>query len=396
MKSTAVYLDHNATSPLRPEVGELMRELELMPLNASSIHSYGQKASQLLGKGRSDVARQINAFDNEVVFTASATEANNLAIHVASKLVRQRNIVISAVEHDSIEMPFREWCKMTETDDPYRIPVNVYGLLELDYLERHLQRLAGDPIFVSIILANNETGVIQPIKDVVALARKYGALVHTDATQAMGRIYVDFSDLGVDMMTIAAHKMGGPKGVGALVVKRNSPFTPMIYGGRQEERRRAGTENIAAIAGFGEALERVDYAHYRRMQEWIEEALLQCSIDIHGEQKAREYMLDPKRPERLPNTHLFWMPGVNNETQLIFFDVNNIAISAGSACSSGRVEPSRVLLAAGLPEEYVTCMIRLSGGWNTTEVDIQRFTTVWKTLYQRCKNERKSLESAAG
>lgn len=349
----SIYLDYNATAPVRPQVVARMQEILAVPANPSSVHSYGRQAKKWLEDARKTIADAISAWPNEVIFTATGTEANAMAL----KGFLGRRVLASAVEHSSVLSHTKEF-----------IPVDCNGLVDLQALEEKLSK-SGDTL-VSIMLANNETGVIQPIMEIAAICKKHGALLHADAVQALGKIPVDFGALGVDMMSISTHKCGGPIGAAALVIRRDLPIQPLFTGGGQELRRRAGTENVAAIAGFAKAVELFDFGHMRKLRGWLDG--LEEGQNVLG-----------KGAERLPNTSCIAMPGVSNEVQLMGFDLEGFAVSAGSACSSGRIEPSHVLKAMGIAEVQAKSAIRVSGGWQTTENDIISFTNAWIQTYKR-------------
>ena len=351
---TAVYLDYNATAPARPEVISRMQELLALPLNPSSVHGFGREAKKHLEYARKAIADAVAAWPNEIIFTASGTEANATAL----RGFPDRRIIVSAIEHSSVLKASENKCPVTQD-----------GLVDLAALDAMLA--GGGEALVSVMRANNETGVIQPVSEVSAICKKHGALLHCDAVQALGKIPVDFGALGCDMMTVSAHKCGGPVGAAALAVRRDLAFKPLLSGGGQELGRRAGTENVAAIAGFAVAVERFDFGHMKKLRGWLD-AMERETANIIGGQVPR-----------LPNTSSIAMPGVSNEVQLMDFDLKGFAVSAGSACSSGRIEPSHVLLAVGVPKELAASAIRVSGGWQTTEGDIRSFTEAWKQLYSR-------------
>ncbi|MBM3618912.1 MAG: cysteine desulfurase [Alphaproteobacteria bacterium] len=361
------YLDYNATTPVRPEVAARVAALLAEPHNASSVHFYGREGKKYLENARETIARAVNAFKNEIVFTSSGTEANNFVLRAEAS----RRILVSAIEHSSI---------VKTVPDAERIPVDSRGMVQVDALAEMLRK-EQKPALVSVMLANNETGVIQPIAEIVKACRASGVdtLVHTDAAQALGKIPVDFSGLGVDMMTISAHKLGGTHGAAALVLRNDLPIKPLLTGGGQELGRRAGTENVAAVSGFGLAVELAmqDVAQQARVRGWLdtlEEELLAYSEGA---------IVFGRGVPRLPGTTCISMPGVSSETQLMSFDLANIAVSAGSACSSGRIESSHVIRAMGYDNAVATTAIRISGGWNTTEDDIRRIAAEWKKLYDR-------------
>lgn len=351
-----VYLDYNATAPLMPQAREAMQAALGQPHNASSIHSFGREAKKLLEDARTRVAASISAFPNEVIFCASGTEANNWALTAFP----ERRVIVSAIEHPSVLQVSGAKCKVLED-----------GIVDLAALDAMLTD--SKPALVSLMLANNETGVIQPIPEVAAICKKHGALLHCDAAQALGRVPVDFSSLRPDMMTITAHKCGGPVGAAALIVKTGLEIPSMLRGGRQESGRRAGTENIAAIVGFAAACE-ADFSH-APLRGWLD--------DMESELEKYGATVMGKNSPRLPNTSCISMPNASNEVQLMHFDLAGIAVSAGSACSSGRIGPSHVLEAIKVPESEAASAIRVSGGWGTTQAHIQAFTEGWKTLYFR-------------
>ena len=359
--TVSAYLDHNATSPLRPEAFESMVEALRAGGNPSSVHSAGRKARGIVETARRQVAGLVGALPSEVVFTSGGTEANSLALSGAGR----RRVLISAVEHDSVSRAVPE-AKV--------IPVDGRGVVDLAALELMLAA-AAEPALVSVMAANNETGVLQPIGDVVRLARSAGALVHCDAVQAAGKVPVDVHGLGVDYLSLSAHKFGGPAGVGALVVRSGAPVETDRKGGGQESNRRAGTENVAGIAGFGTAANGAgkspDLAAWR---DQLEVALVQIAPG------ARVFGADAKR---VPNTSCLSMPGVSAETQVMALDLAGVCVSAGAACSSGKVQRSAVLAAMGVAPDEAATAIRISLGWNTEPADIDRLIAAWRDLYIR-------------
>jgi cysteine desulfurase len=358
--SAFAYLDHNATSPLRPvahnAVVEALREVG----NPSSVHRAGRAAKARVERARRQVAQLVGALPAEIVFTSGGTEANNLVLSQQG-----RRILASAIEHDSV-------LKAVPAAD--LIPVDGDGVIELAALERMLAaQSAGQPALVSVMFANNETGVIQPIAEVVRLARAAGALVHCDAVQAAGKVPVDLHGLGVDYLSLSAHKLGGPMGVGALVVRSRAPLIADRRGGGQESFRRAGTENVAGIAGFGAAAEAsIDGLDVVALRDRIEANL---SGKVFG-----------SAAKRLPNTTCISMPGVKAETQVMAFDLAGVCVSAGAACSSGKVTRSAVLSAMGVDPSMAETAIRISCGWNTVSEDIDRLIKAWRDLYIRVTN----------
>lgn len=372
------YLDHNATSPLRPVAFESMVEVLRAGGNPSSVHTAGRKARAAVETARRQVAALVGALPAEIVFTSGGTEANNLALSGAGR----RRVLVSAVEHDSV---------LRAVPGAEIIGVDSNGVVDLAVLERALVSSADGPTdgpaLVSVMLANNETGVLQPIADVVRVARAAGALVHCDAVQAAGKVPVELHGLGVDYLSLSAHKLGGPTGVGALIVRSGAPFATDRRGGGQESNRRAGTENVAGIAGFGaaaqEAAKGLDLADWR---DRLELSLVQISprARIFGAGAAR-----------LGNTSCIAMPDVPAETQVMAFDLAGVCIGAGAACSSGKVQRSAVLAAMGVPAGEAEAAIRISLGWNTEPADIERLIAAWQDLYIRVTQSDISRAEAA-
>jgi cysteine desulfurase len=360
----AVYLDHNATTPVRPEAAEAVVAALALTGNPSSVHRHGRMARRLVEDARERVAALVGAGVAEVVFTGGGTEANALAVRGAGR----SRVLVSSIEHVSVLDAF-------ESAEP--IPVDGDGLVDLDALEAMLA--AEDvPALVSVMLANNETGVVQPVAAVAALARRYGALAHCDAVQAPGRIVVDIKELGVHMMSLSAHKIGGPTGIGALIVADEVPLAATVPGGGQERGRRAGTENVPGIAGFAAAVEAAgavgDAGRLARLRDRLERGVRELvpATRIFG-----------SGAPRLPNTSCFSMPGVASETQVMALDLGGVAVSAGSACSSGKVAPSHVLGAMKVEEEHAASALRVSFGWTNVDQDVDRLLDVWGGLYAR-------------
>ena len=362
-----VYMDHNATTAVRPEARDAVALALALTGNPSSVHGSGRTVRRLVEDARDAVAALVGAEPAWVVFTSGGTEANNLALRV---LPKRAPILCSAVEHASV---------LSVMDGIVEIPVDGDGVVDLGALEA---LLAGEdtPALVSVMLANNETGVLQPVADVAALAHEHGALIHCDAVQAAGKMAIDFRALGCDLMSLSAHKIGGPSGVGALVVtsgvEGDLALIPMLRGGGQERGRRAGTENVPGIAGFGAAARAAregltDFARLGRWRERIENRLRQ-----HADSRVYGF-----GAPRLANTSCLTMPGVEAETQVIQLDLAGVAVSAGAACSSGKVEPSRVLAAMGVDANEAATAIRVSLGWNTTEDDADKFVEAWIQVY---------------
>lgn len=368
MNGTRTYLDHNATAPLRPEARQaLLAALEVVG-NGSSVHAEGRRAHGLIEDAREQVAAVVNARPAEVVFTSGATEANNWVMAAGWDTV-----FVAGIEHDSVLAPAR-----TSGARVIAVPARADGTVAVATVAEH--RLDAADAFgraiVAVQLANNETGALQPVPEIAAMARARGLFVHTDAVQAVGRIVVDFAALGVDALSLSSHKIGGPKGVGALVVRDSVRLSPFIVGGGQERRRRAGTENVAAIAGFGAAATaaRQDLEHVGRM------AALRDRLEREAVRIAPRAVVIAGETVRLPNTACLALPGQSAETLVIKLDLMGLAVSAGAACSSGKVGPSHVLAAMGIAPDLARAAIRISLGWNSSEADVDAFLRVWMEI----------------
>jgi cysteine desulfurase len=359
------YLDYNATAPVKPAVVEIMAEALERTGNPSSVHRFGREARSALERARESVAAMVGAAPAQVVFTSGGTEANNQALRGFSGAV-----VVSSVEHDSV---------LAAAPDGERAVVDREGRVDLARLDRQLASMA--PALVSVMLANNETGVLQPVREVVDVARRHGARVHCDAVQAGGKVPINVAALGADLLTLSAHKLGGPQGVGALVLGPGIEPAALLRGGGQERRWRPGTENLPGIAGFGRACElAIGDTDWPRRTGALRDRL-----------EARIAAIAPAArvlgggAPRLPNTSCLTMPGVGNQTQLIEFDLAGIAVSTGSACSSGKVGPSHVLAAMGVEPAEAATAIRVSFGWASTADDVERLVEVWSRLYARTR-----------
>jgi cysteine desulfurase len=368
-----VYLDWNATTPLRREAREAMASAWDLAGNPSSVHAEGRQARRLVEEARGRVAEAVGASPRDVIFTSSGTEANALALTpglrrgLGAPLTR---LLVSAIEHASVLAGGRFAAEATGT-----IGVGRSGLVDLERLRAAVAD--GPPALVSIMLANNETGALQPVKQAADIVHAAGGLLHVDAIQAFGKITFDIKVLGADLVTLSAHKIGGPKGVGALVLAEGVlGFEPLLRGGGQELGRRAGTENVSGIAGFGSAVRASmnalveDGARLEGLRNRLESGLRKTpgAIVFSGD------------VPRLPNTTLFTVPGLKAETAVIGFDLAGIAVSSGSACSSGKVQPSHVLEAMGFGGEMAKGAVRLSLGWSTSEADIDRCLEAWRKL----------------
>jgi len=364
------YLDHNATTPLRPQARAAMFAALDAGGNPSSIHQQGRAARAMVENARKTLADCLGVLPAMVVFTGVGTEANNFAI----KGAQVERIIISATEHSCVLDAAKATGKPLEI-----IPVSGDGIIDLAALEKSLSSDNGKAL-VCLMLANNETGTIQPVRQAASIAAQHGALIHTDAVQAFGKIPVNFGLLGVDMMTLSAHKIGGPQGVGALIVRDGVVLEKFIHGGGQELGRRGGTENVAGIAGFAAAAKAAtqmldkNHREIKSLRDLFESKLQQVSPDV---------VIFSNQVERLPNTSYIALKGMNAQTTLINLDLENIAVSTGSACSSGKVTGSRVLAEMGVPDDLRACALRISFGWNSTESDVTKFIEIWQRLVTR-------------
>ena len=372
----AVYLDYNASAPLKPAVIDSLTAALAETGNPSSVHRAGRLARRALEQARARVAALIGAEARQIVFTSGGTEANNLALAGSG-----RRILVSAVEHESARLAVAG----AET-----VPVDGGGRVDLDALEAALAR-DRRPAAVAVMLANNETGIIQPVADAARIAHAHGAWLHCDAVQAAGKIAVDLATLGCDTLALSAHKLGGPQGVGALAVGDGVTLVPCLLGGGQERGRRAGTEAVAAIVAFGVAAE-LALGDLPRMAAL---AAMRDAMERRLGAAVPELGVIGAHSPRLPNTSCLVMPGIAAETQVMAFDLAGIALSAGSACSSGKVRPSHVLAAMGLGPEAAASAIRVSLGWRSTPEDIDRFVEAWIGLWSRIRAGRAGLAAPA-
>jgi cysteine desulfurase len=378
--STRVYLDWNASTPLRPVAREAMRAALELCGNPSSVHGEGRAARRLIEQAREGVAALVGADPRNVIFTSGGTEANALALSPAievgaGKAPRDR-LLVSTIEHPSVLAGGRFAPSTVE-----KLPVTPEGIVDLGALEQRLAALSegSSRPLVSIMAANNETGIVQPVAAAAEIVHRHGGLLHVDAVQAAGRMPLNIHDLGADLLTLSAHKLGGAKGAGALV-KRDEALhiaDPLIRGGGQERGARAGTENAAAIAAFGAAAAE---CRASLAAETSQMAGLRDRLESGLRALTPEAVIFGSQAERLPNTTLVAMPGGKAETLVIGFDLDGVAVSSGSACSSGKVAPSHVLAAMGVPSELARGAIRISLGPATTEAEIDRFLNVWQRL----------------
>jgi cysteine desulfurase len=368
----AGYLDFNATTPVRPEVSAAMSSALNLSGNPSSVHRAGRNARARVEVAREEIAHLVDTSPDGIVFTSGGTEANNLILRNAEE--KGRHLFVSAIEHDSIlnVLPVLE-------NGATLIPVKSEGVVDVDAVNELLS-VHSSPALVSIMLANNETGIIQPVQEVAEIAKSHGAIVHCDAVQGPSKVAVSVTDLGVDWLTISAHKFGGPQGVGAVVVGKGSEApNAFLLGGGQELGRRSGTENVPGIVGFGEAAKCVlstsdEIERVKALRDTLENNLRAVAFGA---------IIVGEHAPRLPNTSCIIMPGVPAETQVISLDLEGVRVSSGSACSSGKVSVSHVLRAMGLPPEHIGSAIRVSLGWASSADDVSRFVAAWVKLRER-------------
>jgi len=376
-----IYLDHNATTPLRPEVLEAMLPYFHEKFgNPSSIHRFGQEVKKGVEEAREQVARLIHAHPREIVFTGSGTEANNLAIKGAVSLLQKkgRHLITSSIEHPAV----LKTCQYLENQGlrVTYLPVDRYGMVDPEEVR---ESITPETILISVMHSNNEVGTIQPVQEIGQIARAHGILFHTDAIQSVGKLPVDVRSLGVDFLSISAHKIYGPKGVGALFIKDGTLIEPLHHGGHHELNRRAGTENVSGIVGFGKASE-LAFEELERNREKME------SLRDHFWEKIREGIdnvyLNGHPTKKLPNTLNVTFEFIEGESLVINLDLFGIATSTGSACTSGALEPSHVLIAMGVPALQAQGSLRLSIGRESTLEEVDQTVDVLKETVRRLRS----------
>src|SRR5579863_4596362 len=360
-----IYFDHNATTPITPEVlAAMLPYLTEEYGNASSIHAFGQNAREAVEQARSSVAVLVGARAADIMFTSGGTESNNHAIFgaVAAAPGRSKHVIASAIEHVAV----LDSCKALAKSgiDLTVLPVDRDGVINPEEVQRAIRP---ETVLITLMLANNETGTIEPIQEIGEIAAEKGIVFHTDAVQAAGKIPIDVERLGVDLLSISAHKFCGPKGVGALYIRKGTPLEPLMYGGHSERDRRPGTEDVAAIAGMGKAAElaltgmRKESERVRGLRDRLEQGLLA---------RVPYSWVNGARAPRVPNTANLTFPFIEGESMVIALDLKGIACSTGAACSSGALEPSHVLMALSLAPEDARATLRLSLGHQNTESEI--------------------------
>lgn len=362
----AVYLDYNSGAPVRPEVAAAMVEALAEPGNPSSVHGFGRAARAKVEAARRQLAGLVEADPAGIVFTSGGTEANALALRGSGR----SRLLVSSIEHPSV---------LDSAADAERLPVTPDGIIDLAALDALLSANTR-PALVSLMLANNETGIVQPVAEAARIIHARGAWLHCDVAQAMGRIKVSIGQLGADILTLSAHKMGGPAGVGALILAESGRIlAPILLGGGQERRRRAGTENVAGIVGLGAAAQLAgdDLAGTDTTCGVL---ALRDRLESGARRLVPDAVVIGAGVPRLPNTSCLALPGVEGRTQVMALDLAGVAVSAGAACSSGKVAPSHVLAAMGLEERLKGSAIRVSLGWSSRSEDVDTFLAAWADL----------------
>lgn len=370
MQNPWVYLDHNASTPMDVSVRQAMEPFQTEHYgNASSLHRSGRQARHAIEQAREQVAAAVKAHPSQVIFTSGGTEANNLAI---KGIIRGpgETLAVSGIEHSSILEPARALQK--QGAQLVELVVNGQGIVDIDALDTSL---AAKPKLVSLMLANNETGAIQPVAEVANKVRQQGGWVHSDAVQALGKIEVDFRDLGVHMLTLSSHKIYGPKGVGALIVDKELDLLPLLHGGGHEKGRRAGTENVAGIVGFGQAAE---LAQQRMADDNRQQSQLRDELQAMLYEAVPGVQVFASDAERIGNTLFFAVQGMDGESLIMNLDESGFGVSAGSACGNHHDHPSHVLAAMGIAPDIARGAIRVSLGRETTQAQIEAFASCLK------------------
>ncbi|MCF7886087.1 MAG: cysteine desulfurase [Candidatus Marinimicrobia bacterium] len=385
MPKTKIYLDNNATTPLHPRVRKKMINTMDVFGNPSSLHQFGREARSLIQNARRDIADFINADPDEIIFAGSGSEANNTVLSMLTcpskpctiRSEQKPHVITTEIEHPCI---LETASCINQTAEVDYLGVDELGKIDLKELKR---KLKNNTILVSVMMANNEIGTIQEIKKITEIVKQHGSLMHTDAVQAVGKLPADVKDLDVDYLSMSAHKIYGPKGIGALYIKNGAPFCPFIRGGHQEKGRRAGTENTMGIIGFGEAI-RLRKEEMLSEEKRLKKLRQKLKTGLENNIKKIKFIGDQE--DTLPNTLNVAFYGVEGESILLYLDNAGIAVSTGSACSSGSTKPSHVISATGLEQEYIHGSIRISMGRNTTEEDIDYTIETFTKVIQKLRS----------
>lgn len=367
-----IYLDNNATTKLDSQALAKMNEVYQLPLNNSAVHHFGRLATKFVEDARKEVKKLLNAPNYEVIFTGSATEATNTLFHGCDV----KTIMVSQIEHASVYS-----CRPNNKEFN-EIKVSNHGVVDLEDLKSCLEKISDPNFLVSVMFANNETGALQPVEEISKLVHQKGGLFHCDIVQGVGKIPLDLEKINADFASISAHKINGPQGVGALLMRKGLNIKPLIVGGKQEKSKRAGTSNTAGIAGFGEACKITaakisEYENVRKLRDFMESEIKKIG--------GTEVKIFCEETARLPNTCFFALKNSDSQTQLINFDLNGICVSSGSACSSGTVSESRVLKSMNIEQAFSTSAIRVSLSTENTHAEIEKFIQVWQEFFERNK-----------
>jgi len=375
-----IYLDHASTTPADPEVVTAMSPWHTEEFgNPSTVYSLGLTAAQAVNEARESIAPAVGADPEEIYFTSGGTESDNWAILGTAEAQQKkgRHLVTSAIEHhavlESMEYLERHGCEIT------RIPVDGGGLVDPESVRRAIRP---DTILVSIMHANNEVGTVQPIAEIGKITREAGVLLHVDAVQTAGKLPLDIEELGVDMLSVSAHKLYGPKGIGFMYLRKRTRISPLFHGGGQEKGRRAGTHNVPGIAGMAKAFE---LATVRMAEDAVREAALRDRLWRGLSENIESIYLNGDPVRRLPNNLNVRLDGIEGEAMILMLDMEGICVSSGSACTTGSLEPSHVLLALGIPAEQAHGSLRVTLGRGTTDEDIDHFIKVFPPIVSRLR-----------
>jgi len=366
-----IFFDNNSTTKVDNKIIEEMVEIMKLPLNSSSIHSHGRLAMRKLNNARNQIKKLLNGDNYDVIFTSGATESNNLALLGGKKLP----IITSQIEHPAI-------VNVAKQVEHYFVKTSKQGLTDIEDLKNIISKLNGKEFICSIMFAHNETGAIFPIKEIAKITHQNGGIFHCDLTQAVGKLPLDIENLNIDLASLSAHKLNGPQGAGALLIRKGIKIGQILYGSGQENGKRPGTNNIAGAVGLGKACEISkekipQYKELQKLRDYFEESLKRIAND--------DVVIFCKDIKRTPNTSFVAMRGVDNQTQLIDFDLNGFSIAIGSACSSGSSKTSIILSEMGINDSLAKNVIRVSFATDNTKEEIDKFIKIWKNLYQKIK-----------
>ncbi len=382
-----IYLDHAATTPMHPEVLQAMLPYFTEQFgNPSSIHAWGRQAQFAIGQARELIAARLKCAPHEIVFTSGGTESNHIAIKGSLQATRVHtsslHVITTEIEHHAILMPMKQLRQ--DGIEVTFVSVDSYGLVDVEEIQRAIRP---DTVLISVMYGNNEVGTLQPLVEVSQLAKERGILFHVDAVQALGKCSIDLTQLCVDMMSFSAHKINGPKGMGALYISQQTSISPLFVGGSQEKKRRAGTEHVAGIIGFAKAVE----LSMTQLSAYIDHMnqLRECFFEeLHRHMAPTDYVFNGHPTKRLPHIVNISFPGISSETLLMNLDLAGVAISSGSACSSGSVEASHVLQAMHIPQEVMNSAVRFSFGFQNTREEIIEAVQKTSQIVERIRSQR--------